>query len=314
MDKKGKSSTELIVAKYGLIGTIVTAVIGLLAAYLGYLGNKAQTERPFSATETAAARLLLTQTDLSETNLVNTPSSSQSPSLTPGSTQSSLNIDEIVRVEKEWAGCPMRHVLPEYIDPTIGVETANEQLRALLQNELQNESLFPLENDNWVGPNYSFTLTSLSSNNEWIILDKKISINVHRTEIPEHSNIAVIGGCGGVMEVRNFPELKLDSDYDDLMIEETYEDDSISKFTLMPGEPELFQIPIKCEAPGVYNLDVRMKVEYMQQDYEVSISVPPYTCPKTYTQWGINEYLIKDASLRFEGNYQWSGKEYLALP
>jgi len=208
----------------------------------------------------------------------------------------------------------MRHVLPEYMDPTNEVETANEQLRTLLQNELQNESLYPLVSDNWYGPYYSFTLTSLSSNKEWIILDKKISVYVHRTEIPQHTNIAIIGGCGGVMEVRNFPELKLASDYADYMVEETYEDDSISKFTLMPGEPELFQIPLICEAPGIYNLDVRMKVEYMEQDYEVSFSVPPYTCPNTYTQWGIYEYLIKDASLSFEGNFQWSGTEYLKVP
>lgn len=314
MNKKEKSSSELLVAKYGLIGTIVTAIIGLVAAYLGFLGDKVQIERPLRATETAAANLTLTRTEPVDINPVISPTPSQLSTQTSINTQTPIMTSDILRVEEEWAGCPMRHVLPEYIDPSTGVETANEQFRLFLQNELQQESLFPLVNDNWTGPYFSFTLTGLGSNKEWIILDKKISIYVHRTDIPEHTNIAVIGGCGGVMEVRNFPKLKLNADYDDYMIEATYDDDSIASFTLMPGEPELFQIPLICEAPGIYTLDVRMNVKYMEKVNEISVSVPPYTCPDSFSQWGIYEFMVKDASLSFEGNSRWNGSEYTAVP
>jgi len=312
--KKDKSSTELLIAKYGLIGTIITAIIGLFAAYLGYLGNKVQADRPLHATETAEARSMLALTETGKTDLVNSPTPGQLYKSTPDITQTPFNIDDIVRVEKEWSGCPMRHILPDYIDPNNGVETANEQFREYLQNELSGESIFSTGSVNWTRPYYAFTLTGASSNKEWIILDKEISVYIHRTEIPEHTNIAMIGGCGGEMVVRNFPDLKLDSDHDDYMIKETYEDDSIAKFTLMPGEPELFQIPLTCGAPGVYNLEVRMNMKYMEQANEISISVPPYFCPDSFTQWGINEILIKDVSFTFGGNYKWSGSEYVAVP
>lgn len=312
--KKDKSSTELLIAKYGLVGTIITAIIGLLAAYLGYLGNKVQAERPFHATETAEARSMLTLTGNGTTDLANSPTSSQLFTSTPEVTQTPIKIDDILRVDKEWSGCPMQHVIPDYIDPNNGVEAATEQFVEYLQNGSSGEYIYSKGSINWTMPYYAFTLTGASSNKEWIILDKDISVYIHRREIPEHTNIAVVGGCGGVMAVRNFPELKLDSEHDDYMIKETYEDESIAKFTLMPGEPELFQIPLTCGAPGIYDLEVRMTMKYMEQSYEVSISVPPYSCPDSYSQWGIYETLIKDISLTFEGNHQWSGSEYVAVP
>ena len=312
--KKDKSSTELLIAKYGLVGTIITAIIGLFAAYLGYLGNKVQADRPLHATETAEARSMLALTQNGMADQANSPTSSQLVANTPEITQAPLKIDDILRVEKEWSGCPMRHVLPDYIDPGNGVEAANEQFRNYLQNGSSGEFIYSPGSINWTQPYYAFTLTGASSNKEWIILDKDISIYIHRTAIPEHTNVAVVGGCGGVMAVRNFPELKLDSEHEDYMIKETFEDESIAKFTLMPGEPELFQIPITCGAPGIYDLEVKMKLKYMEQSYEVSFTVPPYSCPDSYTQWGIYETLIKDITFTFEGNYEWNGSEYVAVP
>jgi hypothetical protein len=55
-----KSPVEVIVAKYGLFGTVITALLGLigvsLAAYISYLGIRAQIEAPLHATQTAEAR------------------------------------------------------------------------------------------------------------------------------------------------------------------------------------------------------------------------------------------------------------------
>lgn len=59
--EKSKSAVEVLVAKYGLLGTIVTAVLGLvgvsITAYLGYLGIKAQIVGPSIFTQTAEAKL-----------------------------------------------------------------------------------------------------------------------------------------------------------------------------------------------------------------------------------------------------------------
>ena len=56
-----KSPIEVLVAKYGLVGTIVTALLGLLGiaitAYFTYLVTRTQIVGPIEATQTAEARL-----------------------------------------------------------------------------------------------------------------------------------------------------------------------------------------------------------------------------------------------------------------
>jgi hypothetical protein len=115
-----KSPVEVLVAKYGLVGTIVTAFLGLLGiaitAYFTYLVTRTQIVGPIEATQTAEARLAdpIQSTSLptvasSETPLLPTDTSimaltiqstsvaivapTQSPTLTPvASTVSSRSI------------------------------------------------------------------------------------------------------------------------------------------------------------------------------------------------------------------------------
>src|SRR5687767_3427097 len=60
----GKSPVEIIVAKYGLVGTIITALLTLLGVvitvYVAYLTSRPQIIAPLDSTQTAEAR----QTDL----------------------------------------------------------------------------------------------------------------------------------------------------------------------------------------------------------------------------------------------------------
>jgi len=57
------SSIDILIAKYGLIGTISGSIIGvigvLLTAYFGYLGIQTQIEAPIKVTQTAEAKLTL---------------------------------------------------------------------------------------------------------------------------------------------------------------------------------------------------------------------------------------------------------------
>lgn len=309
MTRSERNSKENITAKYGLIGTIATAGISLIAAYMGYLGNRVQAERPIIATETAEARYSLGLTQTAEANLLVTPVITPTPTNSPVKT-----VKDELMVESEWYGCPFQHVLPDYIDPQNDLEKANEQVRTLLQNESSAETLTPPQGDAWTAPYYSFTLTASSENKDWVILDKTISISVHRQDAPEHVNMAVVGGCGGVMEIRDFPKSILRADSNDYVIQETFADDTIAGFTLMPGEPEMFQIPIVCQAPGIYNMNVKMKVKYQQQEEEINITIPPYTCPESYTEWGIWESMVKDATVQLFGSYSWTGTEYVQVP
>jgi hypothetical protein len=76
---KNKPAVGVLIAEYGLLGTIVTAVLGCagisIAAYLSYMGIKAQIERPAMFTQTAEARsTALAQSFTATFTLTPTPS------------------------------------------------------------------------------------------------------------------------------------------------------------------------------------------------------------------------------------------------
>ena len=305
MNKKKRIPKEISIAKYGLLGTLATAscsVIGaFLAAYFGYLGITTQIKEPIAATATAEARLA----SLPASTVVSTTTPRKvTPTPTP------LAIKDIVRIESFWNGCPAERPLPDYIDPNQDIDEANNQFQVLLTKEGQTDNHL---SSKWRLPYYSFTLTGLSSNQEWITLDKKISIYVHKRDVPEHLNMVMMGGCGGELELREFPQFYLDADHETYMIEETYPDPKIVGFTLMPGEPEEFHIPITCKAPGIYDLEITMKAKYSGQIYEIRLPLPSITCPKSFTRWDTMRFR-ENPDLTFTGNYEWDGDQYIAVP
>ncbi|MCB0165201.1 MAG: hypothetical protein KDI79_13300 [Anaerolineae bacterium] len=86
----GQSPIELLVAKIGVMGTIVAALIGLIGigitAYFGYLGIQAQIELPIQATQTAEAKailLALSVTPTPQSTEMATPTTGPAPTDTP---------------------------------------------------------------------------------------------------------------------------------------------------------------------------------------------------------------------------------------
>ncbi len=59
-DDDNTSKVEVLVAKYGLAGVVVTAILGLIGvvivAYFGYLGQQTQVQAPIAATQTAESK------------------------------------------------------------------------------------------------------------------------------------------------------------------------------------------------------------------------------------------------------------------
>ena len=292
-----KAAGPIGIAVIGGTGTVIAAII---TGFFGFLSTKAQITMPIYATQTAQADYHNTT---SSEMLTADPATATADAL--------LSMSDLLILDGAWAGCPANRVLPDSIDPNMDITLANDQFRTLLSKDSKSD-MIALSGDNWVKPNYSFTLTASSSNEEWLILDKKISIYVHRQGVPENLNMAKIGGCGGMLEIRNFPEFLLDSQHENYMIEETYPDNTIAGFTLMPGEPELFSIPITCKSPGIYNLEVTMNFKYGQQQGELSFSIPPVTCPESYTQWNVYEFTVNEAKLSYGESYVWDGSDYVA--
>lgn len=95
-DTPSKTAIELLVAKYGLIGTIAVAVLGLFGtgatAYFGYLAVQTQIESPIRATLTAESRLA----NLATATQLPAPPPTQPPTDTPTSTPSLTPIPTLV--------------------------------------------------------------------------------------------------------------------------------------------------------------------------------------------------------------------------
>lgn len=114
--KKTSSNTpiELLVAKYGLIGTIAAAAIAFLGvvvvAYFSYLGIQTQIESPIKATLTAEARIasLAPATQL--------PPSPSLPTETPTDISSSTRVPQIINTATDVVASPT--LLPPSSTPT----------------------------------------------------------------------------------------------------------------------------------------------------------------------------------------------------
>ena len=89
-DKDSKSTVEILVAKFGLMGTIITSILALIGvtitAYFGFLGIQTQVELPAQITQTHEA--YLTSIVLSSTSTIQSPTTAipfetQSSTFTP---------------------------------------------------------------------------------------------------------------------------------------------------------------------------------------------------------------------------------------
>lgn len=85
-----KSGVEVIVARYGLVSSIMVAILSMLgviiAAYVSYIGTQTQVFVPLNATQTAEAKILLTP------SATNSPIPTVTPTIQPTPTQNIIEI------------------------------------------------------------------------------------------------------------------------------------------------------------------------------------------------------------------------------
>jgi hypothetical protein len=134
-----KSTIEVIVAKYGLISTIVVALLGVigtfLTAYFGYLGIQAQIEKPIMAAQTAAAQTQTAETRLAETHNIMTMTQL---AITPSITLTPLQTDT------------------QTPTPTFTAMPTDDKSKILLQDDfIDNTKRWRLPNDQYIKSNIS---------------------------------------------------------------------------------------------------------------------------------------------------------------
>ena len=283
--KKIFSRTAVVVAIISLAGTIVTGLFS-------YLSTRSQTEIPIEATRTAESVLLNT------TPTVSTPLIDQ-PTTTP-----TLDWNSILRISPNNSICGYK-VVPEFIslDPSdMQFSLANLSPEFTKQDGMDWHTA--------INPQLSFDAESFSQLN-WIKIENRFFLNIFvEGEVPDNINIVYVYGCGGGSPVA-LPEVELLKESNLSQYRIRLEAPGIDFFTLQPGEYEVFQTPLLCKTPGIYSISVELFGEYIDQMY--SPIVAPSTkiyCPYHYSYYSFGFY----TNLNYEGEYEWNGSEYQAVP
>jgi hypothetical protein len=193
----GKSAVEVIVAKIGLTGTIITAVLGLAAAaftaYYAYLGIRTQVETPLRATQTAEARTAQAPQVAQVSNTLTAVTSTVLPPL-PSQTPTQVGIEspeQFIRAyfekingryyEETWAMLSDTYkadknptgfdIYKDYWNTIAKVEIAGITVlsRASQSTEVSVDLLYTFNNGDTVRDNSTFKLVPDSTGTSWLI-------------------------------------------------------------------------------------------------------------------------------------------------
>lgn len=283
--------TEISVAKITLIGTVITAVCGMLGIALTVF-------TPLVSQMWASLQNGPNQSRITGSIL---------PSATAGEQRLAFSAER---------GCvPL--VLPASIQPEV------DSIRAA---DLIGQAVERREIDYWaVGPgagedNQFFLKVEVSSKvngQDWLRLEQPLNLSVIPQELEAgHTDIIadLVWGCGGAGEYREFDQVVgFRSDLDSYRLKMVYA--GADYFSLEPGEFEVMTFRFTCQSPGAYRLALETPYTYQSQSgsqtWDVSVR---YTCPESFSLWSVAEW--KDlttglpSALVKTGEYTWDGEAY----
>ena len=213
---------------------IIGGVFTILAAVVTSVGTYLATRPP------SDAPIISTQSSLYE-------------NVTPSPTQPVLGLSTWFQ------RCPGAYQLPSSF---AGLGNRPDDLRKIYDEHLYENwpALIPLSDTRQM----RFWVTAGAGNREWLKLSNSITVTVMvlgpNIDLDQEF---IVGGCGAGGNIREFPAIDLQQSSD------TYSYELLNKefdfFTLEPGEPELFAVPLVCRTPGKYTLVASSQYEYLGQ-------------------------------------------------
>ncbi len=253
-----KSTIDLLIAKYGLLGTVMVALIGVIGttitAYFGFLGIQTQLERPIKATQTAEVRL--TQISLLST-VTKPPSNSGTPSTIP-TTTSTPTLTAMT-------GPDTSYLKLEYGDPFVKRSyTPRGYFLLMLPGRPAGKSQPQIDFDQGIslptGNRLTVTITNVSD--KTVLLSNKVPLEIDHSASDLTLHVWLVSG-GGAGYYRNFvADIPRDEKHQIVLaqfeefgqIENKALIDPPDFFTLAPGEVEVFEIEVRLQDPGEYTL------------------------------------------------------------
>lgn len=283
-DGSDKTVVELLVAKYGMFGVIISSIIGVVgmiaAAYIGNMNSRNQPP------EARIAQNSLPSPVASDAPAVQASPSNgtAAPAGPPSSFPASLEVEETWGVI-----CGLWNVIPNNIDPAaMGEDPAIMERAAGWQ----------------MGPDPGLYLLLSNTGETFMEVGSELTVTVafHEPEQPSADVIADSKPCS-VSEIREFSNVELASGFASYTTSSTFPADF---FKLAPGEYEYFDVPFKCKGPGVYTVKVELPYRIKDEKGVIALASPStVVCPEKYTVWENYSTDFNKVMFGAGKNYSW---------
>ncbi|HEY0068592.1 MAG TPA: hypothetical protein VGE04_01335 [Chloroflexia bacterium] len=277
---QGKSTWD----KNVIFAAVMTSVVTLIGAYLAYLGAQTTSQAGESAQQLKATALATTSPRMANVGGVISPT-------TP-----------LMHISRYVGLCSLSVVMPGNLDPEKDLITTSEQVnKGYANNEWSAWRELP-----GVAIGDVLSIESDSTNRDWMQLSNTSDALVDvEQQAPEHVDVVISpGGCGGAINIRGFSAINLEQGSTAYTRKVTTTDADL--FTLQPGEPESWNLPVSCKALGTYHVTLEIAYIYQQIQGKYSYSLPEYVCPQSYSTWAF----WNNSPLVFAGSYEWDGAKY----
>jgi hypothetical protein len=176
-----------------------------------------------------------------------------------------------------YENCPGGRVIESNIDPrTISRNESSDRRR-----EQQNDVIVA------DAAGIAYDISNNSEGNMGLVIENSAVVSVTATEVQDHVNIAVTGGCGaGPNTTYYFEPIQLARYSPNALQTIHYTKDNTTHFTIEPGKSLRFGFTFNCREPGVYSLsiDIAYKIAAESQvktlkDKELIV------CPRNLSIW-----------------------------
>jgi TIR domain len=154
--------------------------------------------------------------------------------------------------------------------------------------------------------------TSLVTGSGWILLGNTLRVTVTAQPVGSHINaVEEAYPCGAASgNPRNFNPVALEQRPFYTLAAST---DAADSFTLQPGELEIFSLPLKCSAPGIYAFRFDISYQYRGDSGTFSADSPSdLICPQSVTIWKVLNSKNSNTYDQVVGrtDFTWDGSGY----
>lgn len=161
------------------------------------------------------------------------------------------------------------------------------------------------------GVSLLLTLTNLPDRVDWIKLENKLDVSINaESNPPDQVNVLTVTGCGAGGLYRTFSDVSLASEFQNYKITSASSD--FDFFSLQPGESEIFELSLNCQAPGIYRATFNIPYSSLESRGMVEVEYDrSIICPSAFTVWTME---MADEAFVSSKSYVWNGTGYAIRP